>query len=70
MSGDVAENRIPEGALCLRGRKSLPQGRVLLPRKRSIWDAFCLRVNSNNWRLSDAGLVTEPRASKMAVETG
>ncbi|MFQ6621210.1 hypothetical protein Gotur_001474 [Gossypium turneri] len=24
MSGDVVENRVPEGALCLRGRKSLP----------------------------------------------
>ncbi|PPD75461.1 hypothetical protein GOBAR_DD27612 [Gossypium barbadense] len=41
MSGDVAENCIPEGTLCLRGRKSLPQGRVLLPCKRSIEDMFC-----------------------------
>ncbi|MFQ6643886.1 hypothetical protein Gotur_018312 [Gossypium turneri] len=36
MSRDVAEKRVPEEAFCLRGQKSLPQGRVFLPPWSSI----------------------------------
>ncbi|MFQ6626829.1 hypothetical protein Gotur_005193 [Gossypium turneri] len=45
MSGDVAGKHVLEEAFCLRGQKSLLQGRVFLSRKCSIRDMFCPRVN-------------------------